>query len=172
MAATLYINGSAVPTNLHLRESNGVSTRVRLVTQDLFHIAERIHEISDRLFIVELEENSKEGQKFGLAIMENTPDRGAFLIFRTTLDKLDDRVLKRLKYIMSVDLHTRLAILDKEREKWEKEQEDDAMEELYERMGGPMWVELEKNGFIQRPVSYRPMNPTARRAGRRMNYDK
>lgn len=165
MSATLYLNGTTVPTNLHLREN----TKVRLVTNDLFHIADRIREISDRLYILELEEESQEGQKFGLAIMERTPDRGDYLVFRCPIDRLDGRVLDRLKYIMSVDLHTRLAILDKERDKWEQEHTEKASEELWEKMGGPMWVELEKAGFIQRPVSYRPMNKTARRAGRKMD---
>lgn len=154
-----------VPSNLHLRD--GVSARY--VTRDLFHISDRIREISDRLFILELAEDSPEGQKFGLAIMERTPDQGDYLVFRISVDDLDARVLDRLRYMMSVDLHTRLAILDKEREKWEHEREENALEELYENMGGEMWVDFEKYGFIDsRGVSYRRMNPTARRAGRKM----
>lgn len=154
------------PTNIHLNAENGDTAR--LVTHDLFHIADRIREISDRLYILELGKNTEEGRKFGLAIMEHTPDRGDYLVFRVAIDGLDSRVLDRLRHLMAVDLHTRLQILDNERERWEAEQHDAEMEELYEAMGGPMWVELERAGFIQRPVSYRPMNPTARRAGRRM----
>jgi hypothetical protein len=37
------------------------------------------------------------------------------------------------------------------------------MEQFYERMGGPMWTELERDGFIQRPVSYPKRNATAMR---------
>lgn len=161
----LLLPQGTVPSNLRLREG----TSVKLVTRDLFHIADRVREISDRLYILELAEDSAEGQKFGLAIMEHTPDRGDYLVFRLPVGDLDGRVLDRLRYMMSVPLHTRLAILDKEREKWEHEREETALEELWENMGGQMWVDLEKYGFVDgRGVSYRPMNPTARRAGRKM----
>lgn len=166
---TLYINGNAVPTNLHLRPG----TTVKLVTADLWHIAERIREISDRLYILELEEESAEGQRFGLAIMEHTPDKGDFLVFRVAIGDLDARVLNRLKYMMSVPLQTRLAILDKEREKWEEEQRQNALDDAYERVGGPMLWQFQHDGFVDsKPQSFRPMGTIARRAGRKMDYDK
>lgn len=165
MNTTLLIDGHAVPTNLHLRPG----TKVKMVSNDLFNIADRIREISKRLYILELEENSAEGQKFGLAIMERTPDRGDFLVFRLRIGDLDARVLDRLRYMMSIDLHTRLAILDKEREKWEKEAEENSLDELYDRIGGPMWLQFEHDGFIEsRGVSYNKYNKTARRHGRRI----
>lgn len=155
-----------VPNNLHLRPG----TSMRLVTDDLFHIADRIREISDRLFILELAEDSAEGQKFGLAIMERTPDRGEYLVFRLPIGELDARVLDRLKYMMSVPLHTRLAILDKEREKWERDYEQQKLDELYERIGGPMWLQFEHDGFIDsRGISVNKYNKTAIRHGRRID---
>jgi hypothetical protein len=162
--STLLLPQGSRPTNLHLREGD----KARLVSDDLFHIADRIREVSPNLYILELEQGTREAKRFGLAIMEHCDDGTDRLVFRTSVENLDGRVLDRLRKIMSVDLHTRLAILDKEREKWEDEQHENEMEELWDAMGGDMWVQLERSGFIQRPVSYRPMNPTARRAGRRM----
>lgn len=152
------------PTNLHLTPDH----KVRYVSNDMFHIADRIREISPRLYILELEKNSAEGSKFGLAIMEQCRDGIDRLIFRVKRGNLDSRVLDRLRMLMAQDLHARLAILDAERERWEAEESRDALDNLYENMGGPMWVELENTGFIQRPVSYPKMNRTARRHGRRL----
>jgi hypothetical protein len=153
------------PTNLHLREGD----RARLVSNDLYHIAERIREISPNLYILELDQDSAEGRKFGLAIMEHSTDGVDRLVFRVALGDLDSRVLDRLRKLMSVDLHTRIAICDKEREKWEAEEHENSLEEAWEKMGGPMWVQLEKDGFIEsRGVSYNKLNKTARRHGRRI----
>lgn len=163
MSDLLLPNGT-IPSNLHLREG----TRTRLVTNDLFHIADRIREISDKLFILELKQDSQEGAKFGLAIMEHTPT-GDSLVFRVPITDLDSRVIDRLRYIFTVPLHTRLAILDKERDKWEAEQHENEMEKLWDQIGGPMQWQLEHDGFIDgRGVSYRKMTRAAQRAGRRM----
>lgn len=173
MPTTLVLPEGARPSNLHLAESD----QVRMVTSDMYQIADRIREISDKLYIVEVERKTKESTKFGFIIMENCDDGVQRLVFRATKDGfqaktgaggLDARVLERLRYLMSVGLHERVEICERDREKWEKEQHEDAMENLWETMGGPMYVEMEKTGFFQRPVSYSPMNRTARRAGRRM----
>src|SRR5258706_7020038 len=106
------------PTNLHLLPGS----KARFVSNDMFHIAERIREISPRLYILELEEKSAEGRKFGYAIMEQCRDGVDRLIFRRGKGGLDATVMDRLRMLMSQDLHTRLAILDKERAKWEAEE--------------------------------------------------
>lgn len=161
----LLLPSGTIPSNLHLAEG----TRTKLVTNDLFHIADRIREISDKLFILELQKETAEGDKFGLAIMEHTTNHGDMLVFRVPIQELDSRVLDRLKYIFTVPLHVRLAILDKERDKWEAEQHENEMEKLWDQMGAPMQWQLEHDGFIEyRGVSYRKMNHTAQRAGRRM----
>jgi hypothetical protein len=148
------------PTNLHLLPG----TKVRYVSNDVFNIAGRLREISPRLYILELERNSSEGSMFGYSIMEQCHDGVDRLVFRVSKGQLTQRhVLDRIGYLMSKDLHTRIAILDAEREKWESESHEDEMEKLYDQMGGPMWTELEKTGFIQRPVSYPKTNATARR---------
>jgi hypothetical protein len=66
---------------------------------------------------------------------------------------------------MALDLNERIAVCDREREREEKAQAEAASEEIWNSVGGPMWVELERDGFIEtRPISYRKMNRTARRA--------
>jgi hypothetical protein len=114
--------------------------------------------------LLELEQDSAEGNKFGYAVMESCRDGVERVIFRVTKKGLDGRVLTKLRRLMAVDLQTRIAIAERDREKFEAEQAAAASEELWERMGGPMWVELEKNGFIDgRGVSYRKLNRAARR---------
>lgn len=164
MPATLHLPEGTRPSNLHL---NPDTDKVRLVSSDLYRICDRIKEISDRLYLVELQRNSSEGEKFGYALMEKQPNMD-YLVFRIAMTDLDGRVLERIRYLMSLGLHERIAICDKEREKWEADKHEDDMEELWETMGGPMYLEMERTGFFQRPVSFRPMNRTARRHGRRM----
>lgn len=170
MTATILLPEGMRPTNLHLvpyqKDENGlpIITKARLVTSDIFDICNRIGEISPRLYILELERQSVEGNKFGYALMEHCPDMDR-LVMRVAKDKLDARLLDKLRYIMSLDLETRIKKCDRERESWEAQQKEDASEELWETMGGPMWGQLEHDGFIgTRPVSYRKLNRQARRA--------
>lgn len=165
------------PTNLHLTpmhwDAEGgamVGHRARFVTADMYNICERIREISPALYLLELEQRTVEGERFGYAIMERCDDGVDRLVFRTSRDRLDDKVLEKLRYLMAVDLHTRLKILDDERKKLEADAHDAELESLFDRIGGPMHRELVRNGFTQGdfPTSYRLMNRAARRAGRRM----
>lgn len=161
MSTSILLPGGSVPTNLHL---NPNTDKVRLVTSDMYHICERIREISPALYILELERETEEGRKYGFAIMEHCVDGVDRLVIRCSKDKLDKRQLDRLGYIMSLDLHARLEVLDVERERWEAEQHDNELEKLYEQMGGQMHRDLARNGFIDTfPTSYRPLNRTARR---------
>jgi hypothetical protein len=159
------------PTNLHLtpfyKNEDGllIINKAKVVTSDIYMICERIKEINPRLYLLELEQDSREGQRFGYAIMEKCIDGVDRVIFRVTKDRLDARVLEKLRYIMALDLNERIAVCDREREREEKAQAEAASEEIWNSVGGPMWVELERDGFIEtRPISYRKMNRTARRA--------
>lgn len=173
MATNLILPEGTKPSNLHL---NPNTDKARLVTADMFQIAERIREISDKLYIVELERETEEGTAFGFAIMEDCEDGMQRLVFRASqvgMESkqgigLDGRVLERLRYIMSVPLHQRIAICDKDREKWEAEQAEHALEQLYERMGGAMYNQLHHDGFAHggKRENVRLLNRTARRAGR------
>lgn len=163
----LLLPEGSVPTNLHL---NPNTDRARLVTSDMYHICERIREIDPRLYIVELERETREGSKYGFAIMERCEDGVDRLVLRASQRGLDERILEKLRRIMALDLHARIAELDREREKWEAEQHENELEKLYEEMGGKMHRQLVADGFTQAPfpTSYRPMNRAARRHGRRM----
>ena len=141
---SLIIPDSATPSNLQFHD--GVT--VRTIDSDLFDISSRIEEISDRLFIVVADD----GSSHQFIIMENCDDGVARRIFKC--DELDNRLLEKLRYIMGVPFEERYAIAVKEMEKYEAEKEQEAADELYERMGGPMYNELERCGFIQRSTSY------------------
>jgi hypothetical protein len=165
MASSLILPDGVRPSNLHL---NPETDKVRFVSSDMYQIAERIKEISPNLYLVELQRDSEEGSKFGYALMEHQPTMD-YLVMRVAADGLDGRVLERLRYMMALTLHERIALCDKEREAWEKQQQENAFEELYDRLGGPMHRQLAHDGFIEtHPVSIRPLNRTARRHGRRM----
>jgi hypothetical protein len=166
MASQLILPDGVRPSNLHL---NPDTDKVRFVSSDMYQIADRIREISDRLYLVELQRESSEGSKFGYALMERCQDGVDRLVMRVAADALDARVLDRLRYMMALDLHERIAICDRDREKWEREQQEHAAEELFERLGAPMHRQLAHDGFIEtHPQSIRPLNRTARRHGRRM----
>ena len=175
MASSLILPEGVRPTNLHL---NPKTDFARHVTADMFNIAERLKEISPDLYIIELERKSEEGSAFGFAIMERCGDGVDRLVFRASrvgMESgqgigLDGRVLERLRYMMSLGLHERIALIDREREKWEAEQAEAALEEMYERMGGEMYHQLHRNGFAHggKRENVRPLNRTARRHGRRI----
>lgn len=170
MASTILLPSGARPTNLHLvpyqLDENGIPiiTKASLVTHDMWMICERVKEISPNLYLLELLRTSREAEKFGYALMEHCPDMDR-LIMRVTKDNLDGRLLEKLRYIMSVDLHERIKICDRIRDKEEADQAENNSEAMWETMGGPMQIQLEHDGFIDsRGVSYRKLNRTARRA--------
>src|SRR5437868_5076558 len=103
MAHSLVLPNRIAPSNLHLRDS--VTTT--FVDGDLYHIADRIKELSEDLYIVQLEE----GGQYGYAIMEHCRDGVDRLVFRTPA--LDGRVVDKLKYLMSVPLKERFAIAER-----------------------------------------------------------
>jgi len=51
-------------------------------------------------------------------------------------------------------LAERLAKLEKDEYKIEADRKEAQLDDLYERVGRPMWTQLEHDGFIQRGVSY------------------
>lgn len=159
------------PSNLHMipwqLDEHGIPiiSQARLVTHDMFMICERIKEISPRLYLMELERTSREGTKFGYAIMENCEDGVQRVYRRVTKEQLDGRLLEQLRYDMALTLQERIEKIDREIASWEADQAEDEREKLWEQIGGPMQIELERNGFIDgRGVSHRKLNRTARRA--------
>lgn len=145
-AATIILPGSAMPSNLVVPE--GVVAES--VESDLYSICERVKEISESLHIVLLKGDPR-GMNF--AIMERCEDGVARLIYK--VKELDARVLERLRYLMAVPFEQRFEQVEKDNHRWEQAQHEEQLEDLYERLGRPMWTELERCGFIDgRPVSY------------------
>lgn len=144
MTRSLILPSGAVPTNLHLRGS--VTTR--FVESDLFDVCKRMSAISRRLYAVEMEE----GTDHGYAVMEVCDDGVHRLVFRAK--ELDGRVIERLQRLMSMPLDERVLECERAQYKLEAEQKENQLDELYERMGRPMLTELDRCGFIDRPVSY------------------
>jgi hypothetical protein len=144
MDKKIVIPGSHRPDNLYL--SDDVKTAV--VESDVYDICHRIAELSPNLYII----NAHSSSKHVWIIMEHCKDGVDRPIFRT--NELDARVLTKLREMLSYPLAKRIEILEKEAERIAEKQKEEAADELYERMGAPMWKQLEKDGFIQRPVSY------------------
>lgn len=144
MASDLMLPSGLAPSNLHLRP--GVNARY--VENDIFDIAKRVRAVDESLHIIELEEDGR----VVYAIMEHGRDGIERLVFRVS--ELDGRVVERLRYLMAMPLHERLDKLEEEELRANASKHEDDMDELYERVGRPMWTELEKCGFIQRSVSY------------------
>lgn len=131
------------PSNMQLPPGSSQN----YVSGDVYDICERIKELDRNLRVVPL---PSEHFPFGIALIED--DGTERLIFRAKV--LDDRVIKRVRYIMGVPFEQRLAVIDKEIHRDEVEEKERQLEDLYDRMGGEMWHQLERCGFSQRPVSY------------------
>ena len=132
------------------------------VTSDVFHIAERLQELDKRLYVTALDEPIDfHGHKYNFTISEMCGDGVERLVMRT--EHLDARVVQACERMLRVPLDKRLDELEKVEDKWAAEEKDRQLEELYERMGGDMWIQLERCGFIDRQQSFAKRNPTARR---------
>lgn len=144
MTSTLYLPNRVAPTNLHLRDS----VTVRMVQSDVYDIAKRMAEISRSLYAIETEEHGK----VEWIIMEHCDDGVDRLVFRSK--HFDGRVIKRLQELFTVDFKTRFKLCEQAEFKFEADRKEAELEALYDRFGRPMWTDLEKCGFITRPVSY------------------
>lgn len=133
------------PTNLRLRED----VRVRMVDSDMYDICSRIKEIDSNLFIIDLEDDD---EKHCYAIMETAIDGTEMLVMR--VHALDERVLTRLRQLASVSLQERVQQAERDHFRFEQAEKEREFNELYERVGRPMWTQLEHDGFIQRGVSF------------------
>lgn len=95
------------------------------------------------------------------------------LVFRVgpgcEIDALDGRVIDKLNYIRSVPAGERLRQMEAEFGREKAHREEQNREKMWDRLGAPLYANLAKCGFISTPraESLRPLNKTARRAGRR-----
>jgi hypothetical protein len=144
MSSALTLPSGTRPSNLHLPEGMTAT----FIDADMYDICERVKEISPRLAIVLLEHDSK----YAYAIIENCVDGVERLVFK--VQQLDGRVIDKLRKIMALPLEHRIIELEKEHERILADYKEQQLEDMYDRIGRPMWTDLERCGFIQRPVSY------------------
>lgn len=133
-----------IPANLNLPP---MGHRAPVVEGDLYNICERLKEYDPNLFIVFHPED-----EYPYVIMEHTTRGTEAFVYKTK--ELDARVFDRLNYMQRVPLQERLKVIEAEERAWELAWKEQELEDLYERVGRPMWTELDKTGFIDRPVSY------------------
>ncbi len=146
MPADLLLPTGLAPTNLRLREG----TTARMVESDLYDICNRIREVSRRLYLLELDGDDH----YEYAVMEHCDDDVERLVFKVNRNQLDGRVIDKLQSLLAKPLPERLRELEVLEYKWEADRKDAELEDLYERVGRQMWIDLEQSGFITRPVSF------------------
>lgn len=156
----LLIPGSSAPSNLHLRPD-----QVKIPLEgSVYEFCQRLREEvtdGDKLFIVIHEGNPKP-----FVIMERVdfgPDPGDRYVMRTA--ELDQRLITHLQRIRHIPLTARLAEAERVNAAYEKAHREAEQDEYYERVGGPMLRELDRNGFVAggRGVSYPKRGPRAKR---------
>lgn len=144
MASDLMLPSGLAPSNLHL-SGNGSA---RFVESDMFDIAKRLTEIDRSLHVFEI----VEGDQHVYAVMEHCADGEERLVFKAEV--LDARILDKVRYLFSVPFEHRFAEAEAEEARANAQFQEDQLDELYERVGRPMWTELDACGFIDRSTSY------------------
>lgn len=125
----------------------------RHVDGDVYNIAERIAEIDPSLYIDPIEPPITLGdQTWNFAITEKCADGVERLVFRT--ECLDARILEHVQYLLHVPFEKRFDEAERREAKLQAEAKENELNELYERIGGPMRVDLERCGFADRNSSY------------------
>lgn len=163
--SSLVIAGST-PTNFRLPRGS----RADYVTSDVYDICNRLKAIDPRLSVIQL--SHVDGRK-AYAISDQGPDGVERLVFRVgpgcEIDELDARVITKIEWIRRIDVKDRQAQLEKELAKEKADREEDGREGLYDKIGGKWYDALYAGGFTgsAKPMSVRPLGPTARRAGRK-----
>lgn len=141
----LVIPGSAAPHNLHLADN----VHAAMVEGDLYDVCNRIKEIDPSLFIVQLTDDANNCQ---FAVMEHCQDGMDRLVFKTQY--LDQRILSKIQRMLEIPFEERFDAVCAEIDRQEAERREEESNEFYERMGGPMYSELARTGFIDRNISY------------------
>lgn len=140
---TMALETPFVPSNLILPpELRGLS-----VEGDMYNLCERIKDISPNLYI-----NGFVNPEFPWIVVERCVDGKDRVVCK--VKELDARLLDYLRKLMAEPLSERIRLIEKNEYELEKQLLEDQKDELYERIGRPMWTQLEHDGFITRPVSY------------------
>lgn len=123
------------------------------VEGDVFRICERLAEIDPRLFVEPLDPPvTFNGTTYHFSIVEECGDGVCRLVFRAPA--LDARIIEHVQYLMHVPFERRFKEAVDRAEQMEADAKEAELDDLYERMGRPMWTQLEHDGFIQRNRSY------------------
>ena len=102
-----------------------------------------------------------QGREYNFAVVEDT-EIGPRLVMR--VKELDARIITALQRMVKIPFEQRFVEAEKLADQWEEEEKDRQLNELYERMGGDMRIQLERCGFTDPwGPKYAPMNRTARR---------
>jgi hypothetical protein len=156
---SLIIPASARPSNLHLAPHQ---VRFELDGETLHwleHLPEEVQD-GDRLFVVIHEDHPEP-----FVVMEHADDGTDMFVLRT--DRLDAKTYETLRRARFIPLHKRLAAFEKEEAKHQADQKQHELDELYERIGGPMYRELHRNGFAHgRAESFPKRGPKAKKLWR------
>lgn len=140
---SVLIPGIAAPTNLRFEGE------AFILESDVLNICDQVRALNPNLYIVVATNH----ETHNFTVMENCKDGVQRFVKR--YKELDGRVVKDLEVIMGVPFSERIKRLEKENEEFERKWKEDQMDELYERMGRPMWTQLEHDGFVEsRGVSF------------------
>lgn len=147
----------------------------RLVTSDVYDVAQRLWDLGQqngtRLYISELDPPvTGFGKTYNFVISE-WPYNSQEEMFVMRVEQLDARAVTACERMIHIPLQKRMAELEKVEAKWAEEEKERQLDELYEKMGGNMLIQLDRCGFVDRPVSYAKVNKTAQRH-RRSKYFK
>ena len=134
------------------------------VTHDVYHIAERLQEVSPRLFVSTLDPPIEfHDEVYNFAVSEMCSDGVERLVCR--VESLDGRLIEKVERMLRIPFAHRLRELEKLEAKWAEEEKQRQLDELYDRMGEPFLRKLEECNFIDPKWkhSYAKRNNTARR---------
>lgn len=120
-----------------------------MVEGDLYNICERIREIDPSLSIIMLVDDASNCQ---YAVMEKCSDGVERLVSKHQV--LDQRILNKMLELKHIPFEERFAAIERQIDIEEEERREAESEEFYEKMGGPMYTELARTGFIDRNTSY------------------
>lgn len=134
------------------------------VEGDVYGICERLREYDPAIRVVPVEDGG-DGIHFIIAEVGADGDLREIMPVRA----LDGSVVERLRYLASVPLKQRMQEIQRQIAKEREAQEAESAGLLYDKIGGPMRSAIFRSGasHMPDPTSRRPLNSTAKRAGRR-----
>ena len=145
MARTLMLPSGLAPSNLHLRES----VKATFVESDVYDICHRLAAISPNLHLWQLEEA---GVDYPAWVVTENVFGVEHLVKK--YHELDARMIEDVQRMLAIPLEHRAAAAQAEIDAHEASQKQEAIDEMYERVGQKFWNRLEHDGFIQRGTSY------------------